>query len=144
MSDIVTPDDLAVYLGIDTGQIDEDRAQMLVDDAIAQALSVVTVGTISDSGPTEANLPSGAAGVIRAAVARVYLNPRGVDGETVGVVSYTSRGGGTGSMFSKAEIAALRRFAGRGGAFSISMIPADVRIENLPWWDQAPVYEDES
>ena len=122
MSTIVTPDDLGVYLGVTLTGDDEDRAQMLIDDAIAQALTVVTVGEVPDDGATEANLPSGAASVIRAAVARIFLNPAGVSQEVLGSFS-VSRAANSGGMFSKAERAQLRRMVGGGSAFSIDLLP---------------------
>jgi hypothetical protein len=122
--DAVTPDDLATYLGTTISSADEDRAQMLIDDATAQALSVVTVGTVPTTGATAANLPVGAESVIRAAVARLFLNPMGVSQEVTGPYTF-SRPAGSGSMFSKAEIATLRRLAGRSGAFSVALLPAD-------------------
>lgn len=121
MSTIVTPDDLAVYLGVPVDTLDSDRAQLLIDDAIAQALSIVTVGTVPVDGPTEDNLPSGAASVIRAAVARIYLNPAGVTSEATGPYLY-SRPAGTGALFSSSERGALRRFASRGQAFSVDLL----------------------
>lgn len=130
----VTPADLGVYLGISMSADEQARAQMLIDDAVTQALSIVTVGTVPDTGPTVGNLPVGAESVIRPAVARIYLNPRGVDGETAGPINYSSRGGGTGSLYSKAEVRALRRLAGRSGAFTIDTLPADAGT-NLPPWD---------
>lgn len=122
MASIVTPAALGVYLDVEI-PADDARAQMLIDDAIDQALSIVTVGTVPSTGPTEANLPAGAESVIRAAVARVWLNPAGVTQESAGGFSY-SRPAGSGSMFSKAEIRSLQRLAGRSGAFAIDMIPA--------------------
>lgn len=122
MTTLVTPDDLSVYLGT---TVDDARAQMLIDDAVAQALSIVTVGTVPDSGPTEDNLPAGAASVIRPAVARIYLNPKGVAAEAAGPFNY-NRSTSTGSMFSKSERQQLRRLAGQGaGAYSIDLIPTD-------------------
>lgn len=132
MSDIVTPADLGVYLGQNIDPTDP-RAQMLIDDAISQALSIVTVGDVPDTGPTEANLPAGADAVIRAAVARIWLNPAGVSQETTGPFTY-SRSTGTGSMFSKAEVGTLRQLAGRGGAFTIDTLP-DGYAPQLSWWD---------
>ena len=81
----VTTDDLATYLGV--SDIDEGRAQMLIDDAFAQAVSIATIGTITPpAGATWVNLPAGADGIIRAAVGRRYSNVSGVtsgDGRTV-------------------------------------------------------------
>lgn len=121
MSDIVTTDELAVYLGVDLSGPDEDRAQLLIDDAIAQALSIVTVGTVPTTGATEANLPAAAGSVIRAAVARVFLNPAGLTQEVLGSYS-AARPANSGSIFSSAERGQLRRFGGRGSAFSIDLL----------------------
>lgn len=134
----VTPDDLGVYLELDT--VNEDRAQMLIDDATTQALTIVTIGTVPDSGATVANLPDGAASVIRAAVARIYLNPTGVNAEAAGPYSY-GRSAGTGAMFSKAERAQLRRMSGRSSAFEIDMLPTDAG-SNLPPWDYSAAVVD--
>lgn len=118
MSTIVTTDELATYMGLVFDSVQEDRAQMLIDDAIDQALSVVTVGAIPDSGPTEANLPNGAAGVIRAALERRVSNPNNVITEAAGPYAI-GRTAGSGAIFSTAERGQLRRFAGRGSAFTI-------------------------
>jgi len=123
MSTIVTTDDLAVYLGVVLSSAEEDRAQMLIDHAIAQALSIVTVGTVPDGGATEANLPPGAASVILAAVERRFSNPNGATTEAVGPYSI-GRPAGSGAIFSSAERAQLRRFAGGGSAFSIDLLQA--------------------
>lgn len=118
---LVTPDNLATYLGTTLTGADEDRAKMLISDAVAQALTIVTVGTVPESGPTEANLPSGAASVIRAAVARIFLNPAGVTQEVSGPYTF-SRPAASGGMFSKAERAQLRRLGGGSSAFEVDLI----------------------
>jgi hypothetical protein len=129
---MVTTADLAVYLGFQT--IDKTRAQMLIDDAVTQALEVVTVGDVPADGPTEANLPPGAAGIIRAAVARIYLSiATDVSQDPFGVAS-TGRTVNTGAMFSAAEVIELRRAAGRTGAFMVDLMPAGAG-SNLPPWD---------
>lgn len=120
MTTIVTPADLGVYLDLEIAA-DDARAQMLIDDAIEQALSIVTVGDVPETGPTETNLPSGSASVIRAAVARLWLNPEAITQESAGSFSY-SRPAASGSMFSKAEVASLRRLAGRSSAFSVDLL----------------------
>ncbi len=109
---LVTPADLGVYLGV---EVEQFRAQMLIDDAVAQAVDIVGVAD-------EGKLPASAAGIIRGAVARLYLNPAGVTQEMVGPLSY-SRPASSGSIFSRAEKSALVRGAGRG-AFSVDLLPA--------------------
>lgn len=116
----VSPTDLQTSLGL--ADIDTARAQMLIDDAVAQALAIATVGVVVDF-PGPGNLPTGSDGVIRAAAARQYLNAAGVTTETVGPYSAT-RPAPSGSMFSYAECQVLRRLAGRGGAFSIDVTPS--------------------
>lgn len=117
---VITTDDLATYLGL--SDIAESRAQMLLDHALAQALSVATVGNVADSGADWSNLPSGAASVILPAVGRRFTNPLGETAETVGPYSVT-RTAMSGSLFSDSELETLRRLAGRGGAFSIDTTP---------------------
>ena len=131
MSTIVTTDDLGVYLGVSLASTDEDRAQMLIDHAIAQALTIVTVGTVPTTGATEANLPSGAASVILPAVARVFQNPGGVTQEALGPYSF-SRPAASGGLFSKAERAQLRRMGGGSSAFQIDLLPTDYPTSVFP------------
>jgi hypothetical protein len=133
-----TPGDLAVYLDttMDDGQT--ARAQMLIDDAIAQALAVVTVVTIPVDGPTEDNLPVGWESVLRPAVARIYLNPAGVTSQAAGPYS-EGRTANTGAMLSKSERATLRRLAGGGGAFSIDGLPDEYCPDVAPWDVGAPI-----
>lgn len=116
----VTPDDLATYLGV--SDFDETRAKMLIDDAVDDALSVVTVGTVPASGPTEANLPIGSDAVIRAAAGRLYMNTGQVTSETIGPFSVT-RAAPSGATLSLRERRKLLRLAGRGGAFTIETTP---------------------
>ena len=118
----VTTDDLATYLGVSLSSTDEDRAQMLIDHAVVQALSVVTVGVVPTGGATVANLPNGAESVILPAVARVFNNAAGVTQEALGPYSF-SRPAASGGLFSKAERAQLRRMGGGGSAFSIDLLP---------------------
>ena len=127
----ITPEDLAIYL--DLTEVSEGRALMLIGQAVDQALSLATVGDVPESGATEENLPPGAESVILPAVARIYLNPAGVTQESTPGFS-VARSTATGSLFSKAEKRTLRRLAGRGGAFSIDMLPEGAG-ENLPPWD---------
>lgn len=129
MAAAVTPDDLSVYLGT---SVEPDRAQMLIDDVKAQALALVTVGTVPDTGATWDNLPTGAEAIVRAAVARLYTNPTGVSSEGVGPFTYT-RPAPSGSLLSTRERKALKRLAGRAGAFSVDPTPADVGADLYPW-----------
>lgn len=116
----VTTDDLATYLGV--SDINEARAQMILDDTLAQALAVATVGVVGVDGPSWDNLPSGGEGVVHAAAGRRYTNPTGDTAETVGPFSVT-RPAMSGALLSDAETETLRRLAGRGGAFSIDSTP---------------------
>ena len=125
----VTPTDLATYLGV--SDVDADRAQMLIDDVVIQALAVATVGVVPASGPTYDNLPNGADSVIRAAVGRRYQNVAGVTSETVGPYSAT-RPAVSGSLLSDAECEILRRLAGRGGAFSVDTTPRTAHMVRDP------------
>lgn len=115
----VIAEDLQTYLELDS--INAPRAQLLIDLAVTQALDVVTVGTYDESGPTVANLPEAARGVILAAAGRLYVNPQNYTNESAGSFSY-GRAAGSGSMFSDKERAAMRRGAGKSRAFSGDML----------------------
>lgn len=124
MSTAIPPTMLATYLNMTFDDAETARAQMLIDHAVTQALSIVMVGDVPTTGPTEANLPTGADSVILPAVSRIFLNPAGLTSENAGPFS-GGRSAGTGSMFSKAERATLRRLAGQSaGAFTIDPTPA--------------------
>lgn len=123
-----TPADLATSLGVPLADLDTTRAQMLIDDAIADALSIVVVGTVPDTGATYDNLPAGSDSVIRAAAGRVYLNAGGVTSETVGPFSVT-RPAPSGATLSGRERRKLLRLAGLSGAFSIDSTPAAAMTE---------------
>jgi hypothetical protein len=117
----VEPSDLSTYLGDPQG-FNETRAQMLLDDATNEALSVVYGG--GDVTETVDDLPDQADAIVRAAAARVYVNPAGVTQEVTGSFS-VSRPAASGSMLSRREKAKLRRLAGKGGAFTVDPTPAD-------------------
>lgn len=122
----VTTSDLATYLGIDAASIDTARAQMLIDDAVSDALTIVVVGSYATT-PTEDNLPTGYEAVIRAAAGRQYQNSTGATTETVGPYS-VSRPANSGAVLSPRERRKLLRLAGRGGAFGIDPTPADALV----------------
>lgn len=105
----LTAVDLALYLDLDT--INEDRANLLIQQATALAESVVKP------------LPDGASAVVLAMAGRAYANPQGVASETVG--PYTVSRPQAGLYMTKAETAALKRLGGRGGAFTVDPTPSD-------------------
>lgn len=121
----VTPANLGTYLGIT--DIDTNRAQMILDDVLAQALAVVTVGTPGPTGPTWTNLPNGGEGIVRAAAGRLYLNAAGVTAEGVGPF-HVQRPAPTGSMLSRREKRELRELAGRPPAFTADVTPATAMV----------------
>jgi len=99
--------DLELLLG---HEVDEDRANFLIDLAIGLAESIV------DPVPDSANA------IILTAVARVYENPSGATTtEMVGPYQVTRQSNSL-SFFTSAELRALRALAGRGGAFSINLL----------------------
>ncbi|MGW4422511.1 hypothetical protein [Streptosporangium sp. NPDC004631] len=103
----LTAVDLALYL--DLAEINEARADLLIAQATLLAESIVKP------------LPSGASAVVLAAAGRAYANPQGVSSESVG--PYTVQRPQAGLYLTKAETAALKRLAGRGGAFTIDPTP---------------------
>jgi hypothetical protein len=109
MSVLATPDDLATFLGI-TGNIDTDRAQLLLDLAEGEASAIVTP------------LPMNAKSVVLTAAARAYANPEMVNSSSVGSVSASFGSGGLYLM--RNERRTLERMAGIGaGAFTVNPAP---------------------
>lgn len=119
-----TPTDLAVFLGAEFDDTDTARAQMILDGVTAQALTIVTVGTVPETGPTVDNLPDAASSVIYGAAGRAFLNPAGATQEVAGSASI-ARPAGTGSLLSAAEKAVLRALGAQGGGvFGIDLVAA--------------------
>lgn len=105
----VETDDLASYLG-DT--VDEDRAQLFLDLVMDQAASIVSP------------VPDAAKAVVLRAAARGYQNPTGRTSELIG--PYQMSGAGVGDiLLTKSDRNALRRLAGRSGAFSFDPLGID-------------------
>ena len=109
----VTSDDLRIYLGLDT--IDDDRATLMITQAVALAESVVTP------------LPDAASAVVLAVAGRAYANPQGIAYETIGPISVQRPQAGL--YMTKDERRTLKRLAGRGGAFTVDPTPVDVDPE---------------
>lgn len=117
-----TPENLAVFLGAEFDDTDTARAQMILDGVTAQALTVVVVGAVPETGPTAANLPDAASSVIYGAAGRAFLNPAGATQEVAGSASI-ARPSNTGSLLSAAEKAVLRALGGTGsGVFSVDLL----------------------
>ena len=122
MSDpIATPTDLANMI---QGSVDTATATLLIE--LAQGLAEDIVSP----------LPPSAKAVVLSAAKRAYSNPEGLTTETIGPYA---TGRTTGDVFlTRAEERALKRAAGRGGAYSIDPTPCDagaeIAIENAEEW----------
>jgi len=97
----VAAEDLANFLGSD---VDEDRADFILDLIVAEAASLVSP------------VPDGAKGVVLVAAARAYSNPTGATQELVGPYQFSRPGA---NLLTKAERASIRRHGGGGGAFHV-------------------------
>lgn len=109
---------LGMYLGLE--QIDGDRADLLIEQAVALAESVVKP------------LPDQATAVVLSVAGRAYVNPQQVSYETIGPMSVQRPSGSGGLYLTKSDKAALKSLAGRGGAFTVDPTPADA--------DPSPTY----
>ncbi|HEY9369740.1 hypothetical protein [Streptomyces sp.] len=125
--------DLALYL--DLAEVNECRANLLIEQATSLAESVVKP------------LPDGASAVVLAMAGRAYANPQGVSSETVG--PYTVARPQAGLYMTKAETAALKRLGGRGGAFTVDPTPAEATpAPTWPWdmdgdgWPESRMWQD--
>jgi hypothetical protein len=113
----VTPTAEELGLSLDLDEIRGDRADFLIKMAISLCLTVVKP------------LPDEAAAVVLSIAGRAYLNPAQVTYETIGPMSVQRPSGSGGLYLTKADKAALKSAAGRGGAFTVDLTPADA----TPW-----------
>jgi hypothetical protein len=104
-----TAEQLGLYLGLD--EIQGDRADLLIAQAIALCETVVKP------------LPDQATAVVLSVAGRAYVNPQQVSYETIGPMSVQRPQGSGGLYLTKADKAALKSLAGRGGAFTVDPTP---------------------
>ncbi|MCX5202487.1 hypothetical protein OG897_13645 [Streptomyces sp. NBC_00237] len=119
-----TAEQLALYLG--TEEIQGDRADLLIQQAVALAQSVVKP------------LPEQATAVVLSVAGRAYVNPQQVSYETIGPMSVQRPSGSGGLYLTKADKAALKSLAGRGGAFTVDPTPATA--DPSPTWPVDDTY----
>ena len=105
-----TAEQLGLYLGL--GEIDGDRADLLITQAVALCETVVKP------------LPDQATAVVLSVSGRAYVNPQQVSYETIGPMSVQRPQGSGGLYLTKADKTALKALAGRGGAFTVDPTPA--------------------
>ncbi|MFF4090405.1 hypothetical protein ACFYY9_26515 [Streptomyces nigra] len=104
-----TAEQLALYL--DLPEINGDRADLLLQQAVALAETVVKP------------LPDQATAVVLSVAGRAYVNPQQVSYETIGPMSVQRPSGSGGLYLTKADKSALKSLAGRGGAFTVDPTP---------------------
>jgi hypothetical protein len=113
-----TAEQLGMYLGLP--EIDGDRADLLIQQAVALCESVVKP------------LPDQATAVVLSVAGRAYVNPQQVSYETIGPMSVQRPQGSGGLYLTKADKAALKSLAGRGGAFTVDPTPSTA--DPSPTW----------
>lgn len=113
-----TAEQLGLYLGLDA--IDGERADLLIQQAVALCLSVVKP------------LPDEATAVVLSVAGRAYVNPQQVSYETIGPMSVQRPQGSGGLYLTRADKTALKSLAGRGGAFTVDPTPATA--DPSPTW----------
>lgn len=116
MSDpVATPDDLALLIG---SAVDDARATLILE--LAQDLCETIVSP----------LPAAARATVLAVAARAFNNPMSATqiglGSAYASLGSTGAGGVGGLYLSRQDKSNLARLAGRGGAFSIDMLPRGV------------------
>ena len=116
----VTPTAEQLGLYLDLPEIRADRADLLLQQAVALAETVVRP------------LPDRATAVVLSVAGRAYVNPQQVSYETIGPMSVQRPQGSGGLYLTKADKSALKALAGRGGAFTVDPTPADA--------DPSPTY----
>lgn len=113
-----TAQDLGLFLGLD--EISGDRADLLIQQAVNLCLTVVKP------------LPDEATAVVLSVAGRAYVNPQQVSYETIGPMSVQRPSGSGGLYLTKADKAALKSMAGRGGAFTVD--PTPETADPSPTW----------
>ncbi|WP_075737538.1 hypothetical protein [Streptomyces acidiscabies] len=113
-----TAAELGLYLGL--GEVDGDRADLLITQAVALCETVVKP------------LPDQATAVVLSVAGRAYVNPQQVSYETIGPMSVQRPQGSGGLYLTKADKTALKSLAGRGGAFAVDPTPATA--DPSPTW----------
>lgn len=119
-----TAEQLGLYLALP--EVDGDRADLLIEQAVALASSVVSP------------LPAQATAVVLSVAGRAYVNPQQVSYETIGPMSVQRPQGSGGLYLTKADKAALKALAGRGGAFTVDPTPATA--DPSPTWPVDETY----
>lgn len=104
-----TAEQLGLYLGLP--EIDGARADLLIQQAVALSETVVRP------------LPDQATAVVLSVAGRANVNPQQVSYETIGPMSVQRPSGSGGLYLTKADKAALKSLAGRGGAFTVDPTP---------------------
>ncbi|KPC95364.1 hypothetical protein ADL27_09550 [Streptomyces sp. NRRL F-6602] len=113
-----TAEQLGLYLGLP--EIEGARADFLIAQAVALAETVVRP------------LPDQATAVVLSVAGRAYVNPQQVSYETIGPMSVQRPSGSGGLYLTKADKAALKSLAGRGGAFTVD--PTPETADPSPTW----------
>jgi hypothetical protein len=113
-----TAEELGLYLGLP--EIQGDRADLLIVQAVNLCLTVVKP------------LPDEATAVVLSVAGRAYVNPQQVSYETIGPMSVQRPSGSGGLYLTKADKAALKALAGRGGAFTVD--PTPETADPSPTW----------
>lgn len=114
----VAPSDIDSLLDLG-GTIDDDRADLLIRMAVTECLGYVSP------------LPDAAFNIVVKAAARAYLNPSGVQAETVGPNTVQYGSSMIGVYLTDSEKADLKRLSGRRGAFSIDTLPTGTSAVQL-------------
>lgn len=109
----VSADDLATFLNTTFDEGQEARATFLIGQATLLAQSIVDP------------LPDTAEPVILSVAGRAWGNPQGASSQTAGPFAVQQPGG---LYLTRQDRAALKRLAGKGGAFTIDPTPAEVDV----------------
>lgn len=113
--------DFGTYLGVNSAELNETRAVLILNLAIARCSAIVSP------------LPDAALGIVFDVAQRAYTNVTGASSEGVGPFSRALPS--IGVSLTSANRRELRQLAGRGGAFTIDPTPADAGA-SLNTWDR--------
>lgn len=116
------------------GQVDDARAQAVLDDASARIRAEAVKSWVDDSNALVADLPDIIVAVCLQAALRAYQNPERLTQEGIGT-GYVQSNVSADVYLTKAEMKLVRRAAGNTGLWSKPTTRGRIETSMWPWDD---------
>jgi hypothetical protein len=116
------------------GQVNDTRAQAVLDDASARIRAEAVKTWVDDAGALVADLPDIVVAVCLQAALRAYQNPERMTQEGIGT-GYVQSNVSADVYLTKAELRLVRRAAGNTGLWTKPTTRGRVETSEWPWAD---------